>query len=207
MPRVTERHLLAPGAEGQVSVGAPLRRKNSLARPTQPTSHWSPNTDVEARTLTEASELPLEAELCAHASSMWALARRLAGPGAEDVVQDAYERAWRLQDTFDPRRGTRRAWLLMLVADRHRSWRRRLRFTHDLGDYPSVSVDQELRLDLGQAIAKLPPRQRLAVELHYVLGLPVEETAQAMRCAPGTVKSTLSDARRRLRPALEATHD
>jgi RNA polymerase sigma-70 factor (ECF subfamily) len=38
----------------------------------------------------------------------------------------------------------------------------------------------------------------LAVELHYYLDLPVNDIAQVMRCSPGTVKSTLADARARL---------
>lgn len=147
-----------------------------------------------------------EDELAAHTDAMWAFARRLAGSDAADLVQDALERAWRLRTSFDPSRGSRRGWLLMLVADRHRSWRRRLRLTGPLSDYPSELRDSDQRLDLDRAVAALPARQRLAVELHYVLGLPIAETAQAMRCAPGTVKSTLSDARGRLRPALEIDH-
>jgi DNA-directed RNA polymerase specialized sigma24 family protein len=49
----------------------------------------------------------------------------------------------------------------------------------------------------------LSRRQRLAVELHYFLGLPVSECATVMSCSEGTVKSTLSDARARLRLDLE----
>ncbi|TMK55831.1 MAG: RNA polymerase sigma factor, partial [Actinobacteria bacterium] len=48
----------------------------------------------------------------------------------------------------------------------------------------------------------LPPRQRLAVELHYFVDLDVAETAAVMKCAEGTVKSTLADARERLRSIL-----
>jgi RNA polymerase sigma-70 factor (ECF subfamily) len=42
----------------------------------------------------------------------------------------------------------------------------------------------------------------MAVHLHYFVGLPVDETAAVMGCAPGTVKSTLFDARARLRDLL-----
>ena len=59
--------------------------------------------------------------------------------------------------------------------------------------------------DLDRAIAKLAERQQLAVQLHYFVGLSVEETAAVMHCSVGTVKSTLFDARTRLRTALRPT--
>lgn len=55
---------------------------------------------------------------------------------------------------------------------------------------------------LERAIAQLPERQRLAVQLHYFVGLSVEETAAVMQWSAGTVKSTLFDARTRLRHLL-----
>ncbi|HRA75842.1 MAG TPA: sigma factor-like helix-turn-helix DNA-binding protein, partial [Propionicimonas sp.] len=55
---------------------------------------------------------------------------------------------------------------------------------------------------LERALRRLSARQRLAVDLHYYLGLDVAGTAAVMRCSPGTVKSTLSDARGRLRRLL-----
>ena len=137
---------------------------------------------------------------------MWALARRYSGTDASDMVQEALEQAWRTQRSFDPTRGSRRTWLLMLVADRCRKRHRRYRpATVVLVDHPADGVDMDRHLDLSRAVAQLPRRQRLAVELHYVLGLTVVETAVAMRCSGGTVKSTLSDARTRLRSALRET--
>ena len=41
------------------------------------------------------------------------------------------------------------------------------------------------------------------MELYYFLGLPVAEAAAVMNCSEGTVKSTLADARAKLRPVLE----
>jgi RNA polymerase sigma-70 factor (ECF subfamily) len=56
---------------------------------------------------------------------------------------------------------------------------------------------------LEEAVQRLPPRQRLAVDCYYFVGLSVGETATVMRCSEGTVKSTLFDARRRLHRELE----
>lgn len=54
------------------------------------------------------------------------------------------------------------------------------------------------------ALERLPPRQRATVVLRYCERLTVEETADAMRCSTGTVKSRSSktvQAPRRLLPA------
>jgi RNA polymerase sigma factor (sigma-70 family) len=135
---------------------------------------------------------------------MTRLARRLA-PHAEpdDIVQDALLRAWQKWHQFDAAKGTATTWLLAITADRARDTRRsrvrRLRLVDEHADVPDASADVGARnLDLDNAIAKLAKRQRLAVELHYFVGLTVDETAAVMACAPGTVKSTLHDARARL---------
>lgn len=67
---------------------------------------------------------------------------------------------------------------------------------------PPQSIDLHADPDLAAAIEKLSTRQRLAVTLYYYLDLPIPEVAAAMRCSDGTAKSTLADARRRLRRLL-----
>jgi RNA polymerase sigma-70 factor, ECF subfamily len=132
-------------------------------------------------------------------------AARLVGvQPAEDVLQDALILAWRKRDHFDPARGTPRAWLLALVADQSRKHRRRVRPTVELeDDVPDESpAFDESGVDLGRHLAGLSDRQRVAVSLYYYADLPVTEIAQAMGCSVGTVKSTLSDARGRLRALL-----
>jgi RNA polymerase sigma-70 factor (ECF subfamily) len=67
----------------------------------------------------------------------------------------------------------------------------------------AAGVDVTPDIDLERAVGRLAPRQRLVVDLHYYVGLDVAETAIVMGCSEGTVKSTLSDARARLRTMLE----
>jgi RNA polymerase sigma factor (sigma-70 family) len=67
------------------------------------------------------------------------------------------------------------------------------------------AVPAEDRLDLHRALRRLSRRQRLAVDCFYFAGLSLAETAAVMACAEGTVKSTLADARGRLRTVLEVT--
>jgi RNA polymerase sigma factor (sigma-70 family) len=59
-------------------------------------------------------------------------------------------------------------------------------------------------IDLRRAIRRLPTRQQEAVVLHYLLDLPVAETAATMGCDEGTVKTHLSRARLALERSLGA---
>ena len=139
----------------------------------------------------------------AHVSAMARLAARLAPAGdRDDIVQEALSRAWKKRGQFDPRRGSVRSWLLAITADQARQVRRR-RFLPIRLEPPMARSSAEERVDLEEAIKHLPPRQRLAVDCFYFVGLSVAETAAVMHCAEGTVKSCLSDARARLRQLLE----
>jgi RNA polymerase sigma factor (sigma-70 family) len=142
-----------------------------------------------------------------HLPALARLAARLAPDGErDDVLQEALARAWRKRSTFDPARGTPLTWLLAITADQARRARRRVRPLALFAAGATVrSIDD--RLDLELAVARLPERQRLAVDCFYFVGLSVAETAAVMRCAEGTVKSTLSDARARLARILEGGGD
>jgi RNA polymerase sigma-70 factor (ECF subfamily) len=126
----------------------------------------------------------------------------------DDVVQDALARAWTKRHQFDPRRGTASAWLLAIAADQAAKARRRARATTPLVDDDGSSDqggDLIGRVDVERALGRLTRRQRMAVECVYFVGLTVAETAAVMECSDGTVKSTLSDARTRLRRLLEVS--
>lgn len=135
-------------------------------------------------------------------SAMANLAARMVGPAdRDDVVQESLTRAWRRWETFDPGRGTPRSWLLAIVADRARRHNRR-RFRPVFAAAPDQTQTAGDG-DVLAVVARLSRRQRMAVELHYFLDLPVAEVAGVMGCSEGTVKSTLHDARIRLRQLLE----
>lgn len=148
--------------------------------------------------------------------AMTRLARRLApaagAAGAEDIVQDALERAWAKRDQFDATRGTPTTWLLAITADRARDSRRsrarRLRLVDDTSDSGALAAEAAAEpagypdIDLERAIRALPARQQLAIHVHYFVGCSVAETAAVMGCSEGTVKSTLFDARASLRREL-----
>ena len=112
-------------------------------------------------------------------------------------------RAWRKRGQYDARRGTPSAWLLAIVADQARQARRRKRPAALLADVSARvrSADDAVDVEFANREPATPPAT--GGRLLYFAGLSVIETAAVMRCSEGTVKSTLSDARGRLRPLLE----
>jgi RNA polymerase sigma-70 factor (ECF subfamily) len=75
----------------------------------------------------------------------------------------------------------------------------------DSDDPAAAEVDADARIDVEQALTNLSERQRLAVDCYYFADLSVADTAAVMDCSEGTVESTLSDARARLRFLLEVS--
>lgn len=63
--------------------------------------------------------------------------------------------------------------------------------------------DAQSYADMAAAVKLLPQRQREAFMLRVLEGLDVAETAQAMGCSEGSVKTHLSRALQRLRDLLE----
>lgn len=136
---------------------------------------------------------------------------------AEDAVQDAFLRIWRFRDAVPDGDG-RRAWLYRVVVNaclsriRHdRAWLERADDSV-LSQQPAAADPQQdveaaaLGLAVGAAVAALPESLRIPVVLRYYTGLAEREIALAIRRRPGTVKSRLYEARRRLAadPALAA---
>ena len=98
------------------------------------------------------------------------------------------------------------------MLDGHRSRTRRQQELRDellLGQASSgvASVQAEQRIDLSQALAGLPPRQRAILVLRYFADLQESEIASILDCAPGTVKSSAARALASLRKTLAAQDD
>src|SRR5262245_64969948 len=113
-------------------------------------------------------------------------------------------RAWRRID--GDREGYLRRTMYHLAVDR---WRLRRRRPEVLGDFeppgrPDDTDRLHLRHALVQALSQLPPRQRATLVLRYWEQLSEAETAQALGCAVGTVKSATSRGLARLREVAAA---
>src|SRR4029077_3382806 len=89
-----------------------------------------------------------------------------------------------------------------LLDERRRRWAG-VRLSVVLPDRAARTRDgAEDRMDLVAALRRIPPRQRAVLVLRYYHDLSVDETAQALGCAPGTVKSQTSKAIAALRRHL-----
>ena len=126
---------------------------------------------------------------------------------AEDLVQAALEkvhRRWRhIQNRDAPEIYVRRAMVNQAI-----SWRRRLRVrevalapAHD-ATAPDAYAAYETQDAVWRALAKLPPRMRIALILRYFDDLSEQEAARVMQCSVGSVKSQTSRGIARLREAL-----
>jgi RNA polymerase sigma-70 factor (ECF subfamily) len=137
------------------------------------------------------------------------------GPDTEDVVQEAFVKAYlalhrfRIEEPFAP-------WLLTIVANetrnrwrwfaRHRTVSLSLAYDEDPrvpGPTPEQVVEGwEVTDTLRDAVERLPAKQREVVTCRYLLELSERETAQVLHVPAGTVKSRLSRALRTLEDAL-----
>jgi RNA polymerase sigma factor (sigma-70 family) len=131
--------------------------------------------------------------------------RLIAGAGsahAEDAVQEALIAIDRdLRQVRDP--AAARAWAHR-VATRcalKLARRERRRALIGLASPPPARAIEGIDSTLGaiiEAFARLPPRMRAVAVLRLYVGLSEQETAAAVGCAAGTVKSQLFEARKRL---------
>jgi RNA polymerase sigma-70 factor (ECF subfamily) len=117
---------------------------------------------------------------------------------AEEVTQDAflrlYER-WSQAVRYEhPVAWARK--VALHAAIRRAERERRQRPTLVLVD--RGACDSLPDLDLLNAVAELPPRQRAAVGLYYLEDRPVDEIADLMGVSPSTIKQHLFQARSRL---------
>lgn len=125
---------------------------------------------------------------------------------AEDLLQDVLERAYRRWPRII-RNGSPepyvRQMLVNAAVDRGRRLRRRPEAPLSLdaadptaSDQVGQAADRDLLL---RALAQLPPRQRAVLVLRYFEDLSEAQTAAAMGCSTGTVKSQASRGLARLR--------
>jgi RNA polymerase sigma factor (sigma-70 family) len=138
---------------------------------------------------------------------------------AEDVVQEAMLRLWRIAP--DWRRGEAQVstWLYRVVTnlctDRQRRLARHARpMGDDLPDVADDRPDADARLvqadrmaALNGALAALPPRQREAVILRHIEGLANPEIAQILGIGVEAVESLTARGKRALATALETQRD
>lgn len=121
---------------------------------------------------------------------------------AEDVVQTALTRLYVTWPKVRPdtlNAYARRSVVNAVIDDRRKLFRRRERSQAELPDVTTVEsrdVDQTAVIAL---LSTLPARMRAAVVLRYIEGLNAAETAYALGCSEGTVRSQSARGLERLR--------
>ena len=161
------------------------------------------------RALFEQSVMP-------HLNAAYNLARWLtrSEQDAEDLVQDAYLRAFRAFETFHG--GDARAWLLTIVRNNCFTFLRKqggqptVEFDEQSSTIADQSPDAEAVLlnqaalgSLNQCLEALPVEYREAIVLRELEELSYKEISDIARVPVGTVMSRLARARKRLQQCLE----
>ena len=139
---------------------------------------------------------------------------------ADEVTQDVFVAAWRQAATFRAE-ASPATWLFRIA--RHRAinarrnlarrleghlWRGATGGEDDAGTVDAGEPSHENavieRLSLAEALGHLSAKHREALDLVFIYGFSLEETAQILDTPLGTVKSRLSYARRALQDHLSA---
>jgi len=154
-----------------------------------------------------------------HLDAAYNLARWLvrSPADAEDVVQEAYLRAMRFFGGF--RGGDSRAWILKIVRNTCYSWARKNRGAGSEEEFDETAHSKEERHDdaesklvereegerVRRALEALPEAFREVLVMREIEGLSYKEIAEVLGVPMGTVMSSLSRARQKMREQLETS--
>lgn len=146
---------------------------------------------------------------------------------AEDLVAEAFAKAWKSLDQFAP--GTNiRAWLYRILTNAYiNTYRKRRREPEKVSvdayekpddfhlynrlssqaggtspDPVKTVIDRLTDVDFRRALDELPEEYRTAVVLYDLQGLSYQEAAEALEVPIGTVRSRLSRGRKMLQKSL-----
>ena len=115
---------------------------------------------------------------------------------ADDLVQQAitklYLRWHRIDEVEHLDQYVRTILLREFIDERRLGWARVRLFAEPADRAVPVGADPDDRMVLRAALAKVPRRQRAVLVLRFIYDLSVEETATALGCSAGTVKSQTS---------------
>jgi RNA polymerase sigma-70 factor (sigma-E family) len=129
---------------------------------------------------------------------------------AEDLVQGTLVRlylAWKRASSGNVDAYARRVLVNAFIDHRRRPFVRREQVVAAPPDAATTGAADLDDTRLLTALAALPPRMRAAVVLRHVDDLSVEDTAAALGCSTGTVKSQTARALAKLRDALDPSSE
>jgi len=132
---------------------------------------------------------------------------------AEDIVQEAFLKAWNAYDRFDPSKPFL-PWIMQIARNLALDHLRRRREVPgdeswlEQSPSPAASPERELlRAEearrLEQALGRLPEPQRTAAYLYYVNGLSLAEIGRVLKKSERAATSLLHRARENLRKQFQ----
>jgi len=128
---------------------------------------------------------------------------------ADDLVQNSIIKLyvqWPQAEKIENLDGyTRKIVVNAFLSEQRSPWWRRV-VLHERSEAergPAAAAEPEAALDLADALAAIPPRQRATIVLRYYCDLSVDETVLALDCSTGTVKSQTARGLEALRRAME----
>ncbi|WP_226780194.1 sigma-70 family RNA polymerase sigma factor [Oceaniglobus trochenteri] len=131
---------------------------------------------------------------------------------AEDCVQDVMATLWHKAHQFDPSRAAVSTWIFTIARNKRIDALRKQRRPEpeDIAWGPEEEPDQgdvlalaQETAQLGDALAKLPEKQRVLIERAYYAELSHSEIAAETGLPLGTIKSRIRLALERLRHAMK----
>ena len=151
-----------------------------------------------------------------YAPLVFHMATQSLDPGtAEEIVQDVFLSVWRKSESFDPKRGAFRPWLMQIahyrILNELRTRSRRPRLDpdaegnildeiRDTRDGPAEEAWQSYRKKaVRAAVDRLPPAQRQALSLAFFDELSHDQVADVLKLPVGTVKTRIRAAVHKLR--------
>ena len=167
------------------------------------------NVDFQTKELIRMDKQFFLTEVKAAERSLYRVARSYLSCDADaaDAVQNALGKAWMKRDSLRDER-LFRTWLTRIVINECVTFARHRKRFVPMADPPEPPPTPNGALgDLRQAMAELPPVQRVTVTLFYLDGYTLEEIASMLRVPLGTVKNRLFRARRQLRIDLKGGDD
>jgi RNA polymerase sigma-70 factor (ECF subfamily) len=132
---------------------------------------------------------------------------------AEDCCQDAFERAYKKWDSWQPI-APAEAWVHRIAINAAVSYRRKMKL-REVGEVirrlgrpegPPDPQEEIERRDLALALRNLPPKQAAAIVLRHYHGYTNRAIAEALGIPERTVASRLAIAKQRLRGMLSQSY-
>jgi RNA polymerase sigma-70 factor (ECF subfamily) len=170
--------------------------------------------NIESATAPQVGTINFEEIFLPHLDAAYNLARWLTRnrSDAEDVVQEAYLRAFKFRRGFHE--GDGRSWILKIVRNTSYTWMKKNRrpellyeLNEDLAEDKSKGAETHMlenddRDMLRKSLKALPASLREVMVLRHIEGLSYKEIAALIEAPIGTVMSRLSRGRERLQKNL-----